>query len=112
MNYPQMSVLTNQPSVLNFWHIISNTLVFQTERLVNRHVADIPEEMSVKNMHVTCQSATLYKSLAMYFCFSKKCEMGIPINIRSHVEVVEVTSKLLLKLLVRSVMQSTRVAFL
>jgi hypothetical protein len=55
---------------------------------VNRHIADIPEEISAKNMHVTCQSAALYKSLAMYVCFSKKCEMGMPINIGSHVEVV------------------------
>jgi hypothetical protein len=55
---------------------------------VNRNTADIPEGMSVKNMYVIRQSAALYKSLATYVGYSKKCEMGMPINIGSHVEVV------------------------
>jgi hypothetical protein len=54
---------------------------------VNNHSADIPEEMSVKNIHITCQPAALYKSFATDIGFSKKCEMGMPMNIGSHVGV-------------------------
>jgi len=43
--------------------------------------------MSVKNMHVVWQSAALCKSLAADFIFSKKCEIGMPMSIGSHVEV-------------------------
>jgi len=47
----------------------------------------MPEEMSIKNMHVSWQSAALYKSLVAEFSFSKKYEIGMPMSIGSHVEV-------------------------
>ena len=62
-------------------------MIFQDERSVNSHIADIPEEMSVKNMHVVWQSAALYKSFAAEFSFSMKYEIGMPMSIGSHVEV-------------------------
>ena len=55
---------------------------------MNSHTADIPEEMSVKNMHVIWQSAALYKSFAAEFSFSKKYEIGMPMSIGNHVEIV------------------------
>ena len=39
-------------------------------------------------MRVTCQSAALCKSVATSFGCSKKCEMGMPMNIVSHVGLV------------------------